>query len=86
MLKLSIMSEEELTHIFGDLDSYIPLHEGKSSWGVCAGWDLTSLLSPVTPWGIAAIPLFVFPFQTYWQVWEKQRNQMEQWSRLGPSL
>ncbi|XP_012596707.2 neuroepithelial cell-transforming gene 1 protein isoform X1 [Microcebus murinus] len=27
MLKLSIMSEEELTHIFGDLDSYIPLHE-----------------------------------------------------------
>lgn len=29
MLKLSIMSEEELTHIFGDLDSYIPLHEGQ---------------------------------------------------------
>ncbi|KAM6436269.1 neuroepithelial cell-transforming gene 1 protein isoform 2-T2 [Liasis olivaceus] len=27
MLKLSIMSEGELTHIFGDLDSYIPLHE-----------------------------------------------------------
>ncbi|XP_004411878.1 PREDICTED: neuroepithelial cell-transforming gene 1 protein isoform X1 [Odobenus rosmarus divergens] len=27
MLKLSIMSEEELTHIFGDLDAYIPLHE-----------------------------------------------------------
>ncbi|XP_026544518.1 neuroepithelial cell-transforming gene 1 protein [Notechis scutatus] len=27
MLKLSIMSEEELSHIFGDLDSYIPLHE-----------------------------------------------------------
>ncbi|XP_054844117.1 neuroepithelial cell-transforming gene 1 protein isoform X2 [Eublepharis macularius] len=27
MLKLSIMSEEELNHIFGDLDSYIPLHE-----------------------------------------------------------
>ncbi|KAG8576816.1 hypothetical protein GDO81_009987 [Engystomops pustulosus] len=27
MLKLSIMSEEELAHIFGDLDSYIPLHE-----------------------------------------------------------
>ncbi|KAE8616710.1 hypothetical protein XENTR_v10008860 [Xenopus tropicalis] len=27
MLKLSIMSEEELTQIFGDLDSYIPLHE-----------------------------------------------------------
>uniref|UniRef100_A0AAZ3PV45 Neuroepithelial cell transforming 1 n=2 Tax=Oncorhynchus tshawytscha TaxID=74940 RepID=A0AAZ3PV45_ONCTS len=27
MLKLSIMTEEELTHIFGDLDSYIPLHE-----------------------------------------------------------
>lgn len=28
MLKLSIMSEEELTAIFGDLDAYIPLHEG----------------------------------------------------------
>lgn len=27
MLKLSIMSEEELTHIFGNLDAYIPLHE-----------------------------------------------------------
>lgn len=27
MLKLSIMSEEELTHIFGDLDACIPLHE-----------------------------------------------------------
>ncbi|XP_068443046.1 neuroepithelial cell-transforming gene 1 protein isoform X2 [Clinocottus analis] len=27
MLKLSIMSEEELTHIFGNLDTYIPLHE-----------------------------------------------------------
>ncbi|XP_062238875.1 neuroepithelial cell-transforming gene 1 protein isoform X1 [Platichthys flesus] len=27
MLKLSIMSEEELTHIFGHLDAYIPLHE-----------------------------------------------------------
>lgn len=30
MLKLSIMSEEELTQIFGDLDAYIPLHEGKT--------------------------------------------------------
>lgn len=30
MLKLSIMSEEELTHIFGDLDAYIPLHEGEA--------------------------------------------------------
>lgn len=30
MLKLSIMSEEELTAIFGDLDAYIPLHEGES--------------------------------------------------------
>ncbi|XP_056138580.1 neuroepithelial cell-transforming gene 1 protein-like [Lampris incognitus] len=27
MLKLSIMTEEELNHIFGDLDAYIPLHE-----------------------------------------------------------
>ncbi|XP_062338852.1 neuroepithelial cell-transforming gene 1 protein isoform X1 [Osmerus eperlanus] len=27
MLKLSIMSEVELGHLFGDLDAYIPLHE-----------------------------------------------------------
>ncbi|KAM7414882.1 hypothetical protein PAMA_019614 [Pampus argenteus] len=27
MLKLSIMTEEELAHIFGNLDAYIPLHE-----------------------------------------------------------
>ncbi|XP_040199227.1 neuroepithelial cell-transforming gene 1 protein isoform X2 [Rana temporaria] len=27
MLKLSIMSEDELAQIFGDLDAYIPLHE-----------------------------------------------------------
>ncbi|KAG7247982.1 hypothetical protein CRUP_035971, partial [Coryphaenoides rupestris] len=27
MLKLSIMTEEELAHIFGELDAYIPLHE-----------------------------------------------------------
>ncbi|MEQ2247852.1 nucleolar protein net1 [Ilyodon furcidens] len=27
MLKLSIMTQEELAHIFGDLDAYIPLHE-----------------------------------------------------------
>uniref|UniRef100_A0A8C6PUZ5 Neuroepithelial cell transforming 1 n=1 Tax=Nothobranchius furzeri TaxID=105023 RepID=A0A8C6PUZ5_NOTFU len=27
MLKLAIMTEEELAHIFGDLDAYIPLHE-----------------------------------------------------------
>ncbi|XP_068162623.1 neuroepithelial cell-transforming gene 1 protein-like [Antennarius striatus] len=37
MLKLSIMSEEELTHIFGNLDAYIPLHE-----------DLLSKLSKAT--------------------------------------
>ncbi|XP_034434250.1 neuroepithelial cell-transforming gene 1 protein isoform X4 [Hippoglossus hippoglossus] len=37
MLKLSIMSEEELTHIFGNLDAYIPLHE-----------DLLSQLSKAT--------------------------------------
>lgn len=29
MLKLSIMTQEELAHIFGDLDAYIPLHECK---------------------------------------------------------
>ncbi|KAK1906090.1 Neuroepithelial cell-transforming 1 protein [Dissostichus eleginoides] len=37
MLKLSIMSEEELNHIFGNLDAYIPLHE-----------DLLVLLSKAT--------------------------------------
>jgi hypothetical protein len=30
MLKLSIMTEEELAHIFGELDTYIPLHEGRA--------------------------------------------------------
>lgn len=29
MLKLSIMTEQELNQIFGTLDSLIPLHEGK---------------------------------------------------------
>uniref|UniRef100_A0A672IDG0 Neuroepithelial cell-transforming gene 1 protein-like n=1 Tax=Salarias fasciatus TaxID=181472 RepID=A0A672IDG0_SALFA len=29
MLKLLIMTEEELAHIFGDLDAYIPLHQGE---------------------------------------------------------
>ena len=28
MLKLSIMTEQELNQIFGTLDSLIPLHEG----------------------------------------------------------
>lgn len=60
MLKLSIMSEEELTHIFGDLDSYIPLHEGKSSWVLCAHWDLTSLLSPV----VALLQFLFFCFHS----------------------
>jgi len=27
MLKLSIMSEDELTQIFGNLDTYIPMHQ-----------------------------------------------------------
>lgn len=87
MLKLSIMSEEELTHIFGDLDSYIPLHEGESSSVLGARWGLGfTSPSPFTHLDITAIPLFLFPFQTYWQVWEKPQNQMEPWSRLGPSL
>lgn len=30
MLKLSIMTEQELNQIFGTLDSLIPLHEGRS--------------------------------------------------------
>lgn len=30
MLKLSIMTEQELNQIFGTLDSLIPLHEGKT--------------------------------------------------------
>lgn len=29
MLKLSIMTEQELNQIFGTLDSLIPLHEGE---------------------------------------------------------
>lgn len=29
MLKLSIMTEQELNQIFGTLDSLIPLHEGR---------------------------------------------------------
>lgn len=33
MLKLSIMTKEELAHIFGDLDAYIPLHEGILPFG-----------------------------------------------------
>lgn len=38
MLKLSIMTKEELAHIFGDLDAYIPLHEGILLFGpkVCS--------------------------------------------------
>ena len=31
MLKLSIMTEQELNQIFGTLDSLIPLHEGEGS-------------------------------------------------------
>ena len=32
MLKLSIMTEQELNQIFGTLDSLIPLHEGRAVW------------------------------------------------------
>lgn len=39
MLKLCIMTEEELSHIFGDLDAYIPLHEG-NFLGVKFNWCL----------------------------------------------
>lgn len=38
MLKLSIMSEEELTAIFGDLDAYIPLHEGEHNKPFLSSW------------------------------------------------
>ena len=31
MLKLSIMTEQELNQIFGTLDSLIPLHEGEET-------------------------------------------------------
>lgn len=43
MLKLSIMTKEELAHIFGDLDAYIPLHEGILPFGpnVCSLMCLT---------------------------------------------
>lgn len=42
MLKLSIMTEQELNQIFGTLDSLIPLHEGRkhcdiTGWGVFMG-------------------------------------------------
>ncbi|XP_023575531.1 neuroepithelial cell-transforming gene 1 protein [Octodon degus] len=62
MLKLSIMSEEELTHIFGDLDAYIPLHEdllariGEATktdgtveqiGHILVNWVCTELLTPV---------------------------------------
>lgn len=40
MLKLRIMTEEELAHIFGDLDAYIPLHEG--NYGINKGLLLNS--------------------------------------------
>lgn len=46
MLKLSIMTEEELAHIFGDLDAYIPLHEGKLLFGG-RGWEVEK--STLTP-------------------------------------
>lgn len=44
MLKLSIMTEEELAHIFGDLDAYIPLHEGKLPLTILCQLLLMSLL------------------------------------------
>lgn len=43
MLKLSIMTEEELAHIFGDLDAYIPLHEGMLPY-----WIPTALIGVST--------------------------------------
>lgn len=46
MLKLSIMTEQELNQIFGTLDSLIPLHEGRQEppveviWNPC--WPITA--------------------------------------------
>lgn len=42
MLKLSIMTEQELNQIFGTLDSLIPLHEGIISF---PGWVVTCSLN-----------------------------------------
>lgn len=49
MLKLSIMSEEELSHIFGDLDAYIPLHEGKAALLWHRLWHWRAGGSPTEP-------------------------------------
>lgn len=49
MLKLSIMTEQELNQIFGTLDSLIPLHEGRQEppveviWSPC--WPITGQLN-----------------------------------------
>lgn len=49
MLKLSIMTEQELNQIFGTLDSLIPLHEGMQEppveviWNLC--WPITAQLN-----------------------------------------
>uniref|UniRef100_A0A7N8YCX8 Neuroepithelial cell-transforming gene 1 protein-like n=1 Tax=Mastacembelus armatus TaxID=205130 RepID=A0A7N8YCX8_9TELE len=53
MLKLSIMTEEELTHIFGDLDAYIPLHEDllvKLTEGTCPDGTVAQIGQIVTDW------------------------------------
>lgn len=47
MLKLSIMTEEELTQIFGALDSYIPLHEGEYDLMTCQYGNVDSFNSAV---------------------------------------
>lgn len=53
MLKLSIMTEEELAHIFGDLDAYIPLHEDllmKLTQGTGPDGTVAQIGQTVTDW------------------------------------
>lgn len=59
MLKLSIMTEEELAHLFGDLDAYIPLHEGKLQQRGAA-LQADSTLAPRAPWRCRTFYLFLF--------------------------
>ncbi|XP_058272684.1 neuroepithelial cell-transforming gene 1 protein isoform X2 [Hemibagrus wyckioides] len=53
MLKLSIMSEEELTAIFGDLDAYIPLHHdllGQLATATCPDGTVEEIGQIVVNW------------------------------------
>lgn len=55
MLKLSIMTEQELNQIFGTLDSLIPLHEGRREHPSC--WPLRAKLTLFLPSVYIFLPL-----------------------------